>query len=260
MKNKIIVLSKNETITDSLSSTNDFFDLTVVRDVNSLIKLMKTIPYKAIAVDSLEELTSLDQTTDFIDEQVPVLLFHQNCQHLDMDIKKKLKNQIWHFNSDPLNKKFLKQFYLLHLTMVKHLQIDESDCYHYTFKTSMDKIEVVADHLNQYLSLILNNQNKIYDFYVNLILRELLTNAVKHGNELNPEKNVFIIIYFSNKYQKIGIIVKDEGVGFDFNNSLENIETDDLRQQQRGLFLIKKICDKVYNHKNLVAVELYYTE
>ncbi len=260
MKSKIFVLTENENLTNDTLRQNDFFELMVVRNIEDLIKLMKSIPYKAIAVDSLDGFLLLDKTIKYIDEQVPVLLFHQNCNHLNLDIKKKLKNQIWHFNSDPVREEYILQFYLLHLAMSKHLQIDSCDCYHYTFKTSMEKIEVVADHLNQYLKLILKNQNKIYDFYVNLILRELLTNAVKHGNKLNPEKNVFIIIYFSHEHQKIGLLVKDEGKGFDFNEALNNCEIDDLRQQQRGLFLIKKICDKIFNHRSLVAVELYYTE
>ncbi|MCK9329150.1 MAG: ATP-binding protein [Candidatus Cloacimonetes bacterium] len=259
-KNKIFVFTKDENLTRDTLKSNDFFDILIARTVEELIKLMKTVPYKAIAVDSLNEYLALDKTVDYIDEQVPILLFHQNCNHLNLEINQLLKNQIWHFNASLIKEKSFMQFYLLHLTMAKYLQIDFCDCYHYNFKTSMEKIEIVAEHLNQYLKLILKEKNKIYDFYVNLILRELLTNAVKHGNQLDPKKNIYIIIYFSKEHQKIGILVKDEGKGFDFNKTFEKCDVDDLRQQQRGLFLIKKLCDKIFNHRNLIAVELYYTE
>ena len=260
IKSTIIILTKNKDSINAKIKSNHIFSFIYCDDLKDFNSILKSSHYKAIATDSLDFLLYINEKSKIIDPQIPILFFHQDCSHLSLNIKNTLKNQIWHFNLEDLNNKHLIQFYFLHITMLKQLQIESSDCYHYTFKSSMEKIEVVATHLNEYLDRMINQNNKIYIFYVNLILRELLTNSVKHGNKYDKLKDIYIIIYFSEDLQKIGILVKDEGNGFDFKNALDSIETDELRLQQRGLYLIKKLCDKIYNHKNLIAVELYYTE
>ncbi|HSU66814.1 MAG TPA: ATP-binding protein, partial [Tepidisphaeraceae bacterium] len=50
-------------------------------------------------------------------------------------------------------------------------------------------------------------------FAINLALEEALTNAIRHGNRLDPRKKVYVEAKVSRRQAEI--IVEDEGPGFD---------------------------------------------
>jgi anti-sigma regulatory factor (Ser/Thr protein kinase) len=56
------------------------------------------------------------------------------------------------------------------------------------------------------------------DKYGNILiaLTEAVNNAIRHGNASNPEKTTTIQCGQNNK--KLKFIIKDEGLGFDYNN------------------------------------------
>jgi len=97
---------------------------------------------------------------------------------------------------------------------------------------------------------------KLEFFEFNLVLRELLTNAVKHGNKLDKTKDIIFAVFLNIDEGRIGFAVKDEGEGFDFKGHLHSIEKDELRINERGLFLINEFCNKIYSNNNLIIVEL----
>jgi len=73
-----------------------------------------------------------------------------------------------------------------------------------------------------------------YMFNINFMLREILNNAVEHGNHFDPEKRVYCRIDY--KVPVLAFIIKDEGEGI----NLENIPTEAhhprelLRVRNRG--------------------------
>lgn len=84
------------------------------------------------------------------------------------------------------------------------------------------------------------------DFYGNILvaLTEAVTNAIYHGNQANPSKN--IDISFISTPNLISFIVKDEGPGFDYSHipdptNPENIE----KPNGRGVFLMRNLADNV---------------
>lgn len=84
------------------------------------------------------------------------------------------------------------------------------------------------------------------DYYGNILvaLTEAVNNAIHHGNQANPKKN--IDISFKSQPDRISFIVKDEGPGFVYDNlpdptSPENIE----KPNGRGVFLMRKLADNV---------------
>ncbi len=84
------------------------------------------------------------------------------------------------------------------------------------------------------------------DYYGNILvaLTEAVNNAIYHGNQANPEKN--IEIFFKTNPEYISFIVKDEGPGFNYDNlpdptNPENIE----KPNGRGVFLMRNLADKV---------------
>ncbi len=84
------------------------------------------------------------------------------------------------------------------------------------------------------------------DHYGNILvaITEAVTNAIYHGNQANPSKN--IDIFFKSFPDHVSFIVKDEGVGFNYDalpdpTNPENIE----KPNGRGVFLMRNLADKV---------------
>lgn len=84
-------------------------------------------------------------------------------------------------------------------------------------------------------------------FSVRLALEEALVNAIKHGNQFDPTKKVFVSYRFlDNRFE---IQITDQGSGFDPNDvpdptAVENLE----RPCGRGLMLMRHYMTEVeYN-------------
>ncbi|MBA7476877.1 MAG: hypothetical protein GH155_01020 [Spirochaeta sp.] len=77
-----------------------------------------------------------------------------------------------------------------------------------------------------------------------LVLRELLINAVVHGNQNDASRNVLCVIEKLNK-SKFRIQVEDSGRGFDCK-SLDMNPPEDLKHiQKRGYAIINALSDRI---------------
>ncbi len=88
------------------------------------------------------------------------------------------------------------------------------------------------------------------EVYGNIMIAalEAVNNAISHGNKLNPDKDVEIIIKITEGLLKI--ITRDKGKGFDYANvpdptAPENIE----KVNGRGIFLMKMLSDGLEFHE-----------
>lgn len=84
------------------------------------------------------------------------------------------------------------------------------------------------------------------DYYGNILvaITEAVNNAIYHGNQANPSKNIDIL--FKSFPDRVTFTVKDEGAGFNYNNlpdptNPENIE----KPNGRGVFLMRNLADRV---------------
>lgn len=91
-------------------------------------------------------------------------------------------------------------------------------------------------------------------FHINFALRELLNNAVEHGNQFNPDKKVVCTIQCEQ--EGLTIIVEDDGSGFCFGDALEKTERSILETRQRGLWLLNELGFVLSVEKNRVIA--YY--
>lgn len=81
-------------------------------------------------------------------------------------------------------------------------------------------------------------------FGLKLALEEALTNAVKHGNQSDPQKKVTVRYAVSS--EKVVIIVRDEGSGFDPDAVPDCTAPDRLPLPNgRGIMLIRAYMDDV---------------
>lgn len=90
---------------------------------------------------------------------------------------------------------------------------------------------------------------------LNLVLRELVNNAVEHGNKSNEEKTVACTVtHLGNKRFKID--VEDQGDGFQHNMIDWEIPLDPRQTRNRGFALINTFSDQIkFNDKgNRVTV------
>jgi serine/threonine-protein kinase RsbW len=81
-------------------------------------------------------------------------------------------------------------------------------------------------------------------FDIRLCLEEAIINAIKYGNKRDKDLPVYISYSFGD--DRIEIVIRDKGRGFDYANipdprSSGNI----LKHGGRGLFLIRNLMDEV---------------
>lgn len=84
-------------------------------------------------------------------------------------------------------------------------------------------------------------------FAIKLALEEALVNAIKHGNQMDPDKRVFIA--YSITAERFDIRITDEGAGFNPDDvpdptAIENLE----RPCGRGLLLMRGFMTHVEYH------------
>lgn len=88
-----------------------------------------------------------------------------------------------------------------------------------------------------------------------LVLRELLDNAITHGNGSIPEVPVQCKIRHMSE-ESFRITVEDEGIGFDYRRVDMGMPKDPRHARTRGYALIKALSDEIhFNEKgNRVSV------
>lgn len=79
-------------------------------------------------------------------------------------------------------------------------------------------------------------------YHINLVLTEAMTNAIRHANEDDPDKELQITILIEK--QQLHIKVFDQGEGFDFA-SLPSPEFKYLDEHGRGVYIIRSLMDNV---------------
>lgn len=113
------------------------------------------------------------------------------------------------------------------------------------------KIEIpsLLENIRMIESFI-DNAKEEYKFddgiYGNIMIAvtESVNNAIRHGNKLDPNKNVKLCLQLDES--QITFLIEDEGNGFDYNNlpdptAPENIE----KPGGRGIFLMRHLADEV---------------
>ena len=86
-------------------------------------------------------------------------------------------------------------------------------------------------------------------FAVRLALEEALSNAIKHGNGLDPDKTV--TVRFCVEPEKVQLVITDQGQGFDPAAVPDPTTNDHLEKPSgRGIALIRAYMDEVaYNSR-----------
>lgn len=79
---------------------------------------------------------------------------------------------------------------------------------------------------------------------VKIVLRELLINAIEHGNNKVPDKKVSCEIELIEN-RRFRIVVRDEGDGFDYKNLCMDMSDDPRKKRHRGYVLVNSLADEI---------------
>lgn len=97
------------------------------------------------------------------------------------------------------------------------------------------------------------------DIYGNIMVSvtESVNNAIKHGNQMNKDKNVTLTTIYEDNLVKF--IIEDEGPGFDYNNLPDPTSPEMLEKVGgRGIFLMRHLSDEVKFSNEGKSVELTF--
>lgn len=114
------------------------------------------------------------------------------------------------------------------------------------------EIEKLIDEVSEDLKISSDLYGKVL-----IATIEAVNNSIVHGNELDPDKKVNISLFLEEKM--LHIVIEDEGKGFDFKKVPDPTTPENIENiSGRGVFLMKKLADKLYFNETGTQVELVF--
>lgn len=121
-----------------------------------------------------------------------------------------------------------------------------------TFRIAASIVDEIVDMLRNSVGV-----SKSLGFRVSFMLREVLNNAVEHGNGFDEEKLISVLV--ERFESQLSFKVKDEGPGFNLE-VLEILPEDVDRVRNRGILLVMEFGFDVNVIDNVVMVRLNLDE
>ena len=119
---------------------------------------------------------------------------------------------------------------------------DSSQSVEVVIANQFEMIELVQSVLDDLTALVDFDEETVH--WMGMALREALNNAIKHGNKLDPEKQVRVT--FDLLPETLEIKVLDEGDGFDVASLPDPTEPANLlKPSGRGIFYMRKFMDRL---------------
>jgi len=107
----------------------------------------------------------------------------------------------------------------------------------------LDPVEAVVDQIGRRIGFDEETRH-----WVGMAVRESVINAIKHGNEENPRKVVFIELTTipSADPRQLAVCVRDQGRGFDFGAVADPLALENrLKSTGRGILFMRSFMDEV---------------
>lgn len=113
--------------------------------------------------------------------------------------------------------------------------------------------------LESFIDQVKEAENVGDDVYGNIIISmtEAVNNAIIHGNECDPNKEVTISC--RREGNRVVFSVQDQGAGFDYNNLPDPTDPENLEKLTgRGVFLMNQLSDLLVFSNNGSTVEMQF--
>jgi serine/threonine-protein kinase RsbW len=124
------------------------------------------------------------------------------------------------------------------------------------------QVPSMVENIRMIESFIDNAKERFHlddDIYGNIMIAvtEAVNNAIKHGNNNNKSKSVYLSLSLDESMIKF--IVRDEGDGFNYDHLPDPTSPENLEKPGgRGIFLMKHLSDEVQFLDNGRTVELRF--
>ena len=107
----------------------------------------------------------------------------------------------------------------------------------------LDFVQVVNDHIGRGVGF---DEDSVH--WVGVAVRECVINAIKHGNQYDSSKRVFVEFETAVRgdVAELSISIRDQGAGFDPEEVANPLDPENLlKSSGRGIFLIRNFMDDV---------------
>ncbi len=119
---------------------------------------------------------------------------------------------------------------------------DDTPSVKYELPSRFEVVEQMIDEAQNFFGAKVADEEVLYRIV--LLACEATTNAVEHGNRLDPSLNVKV--RFALSEGRASIEVEDQGSGFNPEQLKDPVASENLFQERgRGVFLINELADAV---------------
>lgn len=113
---------------------------------------------------------------------------------------------------------------------------------HLTVGSRFENVELVQAAIDE--AIAARGADEDARHWVGLAVREAVANAIKHGNQQDPDKRVEVAVRIAE--DEVEIAVADEGTGFDPGEVRDPLAPENLfRTNGRGIFYMRRFMDEV---------------
>lgn len=120
----------------------------------------------------------------------------------------------------------------------------EESCFHLSIGSRFENIELVQVVLKDALLRFGMEEDALH--WVDVAVREAVANAIKHGNALDPVKQVQVDVAIADG-DVVVIRVLDQGAGFDPSRLEDPLAPQNLlKPNGRGIFYMKSFMDEIH--------------
>ncbi len=132
--------------------------------------------------------------------------------------------------------------------------------------TLIEKLSIPSDfnevaQVELLVDRVCSNLGVEEDHYGNILIAvtEAVNNAIEHGNRKDAQVDVMVEV--ANGDKEFCFTVKDQGRGFDFVNLPDPTAPDNLlKENGRGIFLMRNLADEVEFEDNGRSVNIYFSK
>jgi len=116
-------------------------------------------------------------------------------------------------------------------------------------------ISPLVEQLMRFIARFRNSDGSELD--IEMALREVLANAIVHGNQQDPRKSVYVACRCTTDGE-VSVTVQDEGQGFDADLVVDpTAQENRLLTHGRGIYLMRTLMDEVCFEQGGSVVYLY---
>jgi len=128
--------------------------------------------------------------------------------------------------------------------------------YEKTIESNFEAVDALVKDIMLQIENKFAKLSKHIIFNINFMMREVLNNAVEHGNHFDRQKTV----YFKTVYEEpiLAFIIRDQGEGIDIEKiSMDKSDKNSLlRERQRGYQTLREMDFDIRVNENEVTILL----